>query len=75
MVNLRSQDFKDIELAEKETGMYLACCVSEKERDYLRDKWNEAGGYHVIPWYKWVLQNVSVSVDYKEGSLDEQNPE
>lgn len=45
--------------------MYLASCIPTKERDKLREAWSEYGGYEVIPWYKWVLQNVSVSLYLK----------
>lgn len=63
MVNIREQDFQDKDIAEKEIGMYLSFCISTKERDKLKEVWNEHGGHKVIPWYKWVLQNVSVNLD------------
>lgn len=52
-----------MEWAEKWGGIFLTNCISDEDRQRLNDKWNEVGGYHVIPWHKWVLQNVSVSVD------------
>lgn len=64
-----------MEWAEKWGGIFLTNCISDEDRQRLNDKWNEVGGYHVIPWHKWVLQNVSVSIDYKEGCLNEQNSE
>lgn len=63
MINLKENDFTDYNSARIETGMYLSFCLSEEERQRLKDKWNEHGGYEVIPWYEWVLQNVSVNID------------
>lgn len=63
MIKLKEDDFADYESARIETGMYLSFCLSEEEKKKLKDKWNENGGYEVIPWYELVLQNVSVNID------------
>lgn len=36
--------------------------MSDNEIALLKEKWNEKGGHKVIPWYKWVLQNTTLSV-------------
>ncbi len=63
MIKLKENDFTDYKSAKIEIGMYLSFCLSEEEKQKLKDKWNECGGYKVIPWYEWVLQNVSVNID------------
>lgn len=65
MVTVNKYNFKDFKTAEIETGMYLSFCLSEEDRKKLSKKFKEVGGSNVIFWYKFVLQNVSVSVDLK----------
>lgn len=48
---------------EIECGMYIASCLSETQEKMLKSKWNENGGQSVMPWYKWVLENVHIELD------------
>lgn len=63
MINLKESNFEDYRLARINTGIYLAACLSEEETKELKEKWKQNGGYKAIPWYEWVLQNVSVNID------------
>ncbi len=53
-----SDEYKDV--APKECASYLVECLSEEERTKLSEDWNKAGGYKVIPWWKWCLENIEV---------------
>lgn len=43
MIKLKENDFKDYKSARIEIGMYLSFCLSEEEKQRLKDKWNENG--------------------------------
>jgi hypothetical protein len=30
--------------------MFISACIPEDKRNMLKEKWNNAGGYQVIPW-------------------------
>ena len=57
-----SEDFRDA--APKECAVYLYECLSEEEKKKLKEDWNEAGGYQVIPWWKWCMEHINVAVNY-----------
>ncbi len=42
-------------------GMLLISFLADEELTKLRKDWNEKGGYEVIPFWKYALDNVKVS--------------
>lgn len=44
----------------KECGMYLQSCLSAGELEDLKDDYNKAGGFKVIPWWKFAFDNIKV---------------
>lgn len=54
MIKLKEDDFADYKSARIETGMYLSFCLSEEEKQKLKDKWNENGGHEAIVCPLWV---------------------
>lgn len=63
MIQINGAEFENMEEVEKEFGLFLGLSLSDDERDTLNEKWKENGGRKVIPWYKWVLQNVKIVLD------------
>lgn len=64
MVTVNKDNFNDLKTAEIEIAMYLSFCISKEDREKLRNRFKEVGVHNVIPWYKFVLQNVTVSLDF-----------
>lgn len=54
-----NEDYRDV--APKECACFLFECLKEEEKKKLKEDWNNAGGYKVIPWWKWCLDNINVS--------------
>ena len=54
-----SDEYKDD--APKECACFLVECLSDEEKDKLKEDWNKAGGYKAIPWWQWCLDNINVS--------------
>lgn len=54
-----NKDYQDI--APKECAIFLYECLTENEKKQIKEDWNEAGGYKVIPWWKWCMNNINVS--------------
>lgn len=63
MIQINGANFENMEEVEKEFGLLLGLSLSDEERNILNEKWIENGGRKVIPWYKWVLQNVKIVLD------------
>lgn len=63
-----SEEYKEV--APKECAAYLIECVSKEDKEELKEKWQAAGGYKVIPWWKWCLDNIEVNVK-REKTLEE----
>ena len=60
-----SEDFRD--KAPKECALFLVECLYKKKKAKLKEDWNNAGGYKVIPWWKWCLDKIDVSYCKKKG--------
>lgn len=58
-----TDDEKMRENAMEECGMYLQACLSKAELEDLKEDWKEAGGFKVIPWWKFAFDNIKVSYD------------
>jgi hypothetical protein len=56
-----TEDERLREKAMKECGMYLQSCLSAGELEDLKEDWKEAGGFKVIPWWKFAFNNITVS--------------
>lgn len=56
-------DNEELKYAEINAATYIKTCLKDEEIDILKDKWNAIGGTKAMPWYKWVLQNTSISLD------------
>ena len=59
-----NDEFFDVSKLSKNDYMqvsaYLQVLLSKEEFDKLKEDWNKAGGYEVIPWWKFVFDNVEV---------------
>ena len=42
--------------------MFLASCLSEKDYNALKIRWQNAGGVKHMPWWKFVAENVSLTI-------------
>lgn len=58
----RIEESEELKYAEINAATYINFCLSDKEIEKLKEKWNENGGFKEIPWYKWVLQHTSITV-------------
>lgn len=45
--------------------MFLGSCLSQNDYDILKQKWNSVGGVKTIPWWKFVAENVNVTLANK----------
>jgi len=45
--------------------MFISACLTEVEREILKNMWERAGGHKVISWWKFVMENTTISVDQK----------
>lgn len=63
MANLNVEAFSEEyrRTAPMECALYLYECLKEDEKVKIKEDWNNAGGYKVIPWWKWCLDNINVS--------------
>lgn len=55
-----SEEFR--EMALMECGCYLFECLSEEEKIKIKKDYNDAGGYKVIPWWKWCMDHINVNL-------------
>lgn len=60
-INAFSDEYKTV--APKEAAVYLSACFSEKELEKIKENWNKEGGYKVIPWYKYLLNHLTVTYE------------
>lgn len=65
MITLNIEDFSDEykEVAPKECAAYLSSCLPENVRKQLKKEWNELGGYHVMPYWEYVINTLSIKYD------------
>lgn len=65
MIVLNTEDFNDEfkNAAPKECAMYLSSCLPEDMHKQLKKDWNELGGYHVMPYWEYVLNSLSIKYD------------
>ncbi|AYP68161.1 hypothetical protein PQE75_gp029 [Bacillus phage vB_BcoS-136] len=45
--------------------MFISACLTDEEREKLKLKWEEQGGFKVIPWWKFIMENTKVELDIK----------
>jgi len=45
--------------------MFISACLNEMDREELKEKWVEQGGFEVIPWWKFVMENTKLELDIK----------
>lgn len=69
-VNAFDEEYKNA--APKELACLLVECLSDEENKRLKEAWNDIGGYKVIPWWQWVLNNIDISLN-KELSINKNN--
>lgn len=55
-----SEDYRDI--APKECAMFLIECLPEDKQKVLKEAWEVAGGRDTIPWWKWCMEHINVSL-------------
>ena len=53
-------DEEKIEIAKMQIQETILKMISDAEVDY--EEWNKAGGYKVIPWWKWCMDHINVSL-------------
>lgn len=46
--------------------MFISACLNEMDREELKEKWVEQGGFEVIPWWKFVMENTKLELDIKQ---------
>lgn len=63
-VDAFSGEYKDV--APMECATFLVECLSEKEKVKLKEDWNKAGGFKVVPWWKWCVDNIDVRYHKKK---------
>lgn len=54
LIKLEDSDYK-------QAAVYLQALLSKEELSRLKEDWDANGGYHVIPLWKYVFDNVTVS--------------
>lgn len=80
MIVLNTEDFNDEfkNAAPKECAMYLSSCLPEDMHKQLKKDWNELGGHHVMPYWKYVLNSLSIKYDGPDKAkeiIEKQNEE
>lgn len=60
-LNIESFEEKYRETVFMECALYLYECLDKDTQKQLKDDWNNAGGYKVIPWYKWCMEHINVN--------------
>lgn len=45
--------------------MFVSACLQDSERDNLKVKWEEQGGFEAIPWWKFVMENTKIELEIK----------
>ena len=60
-VEVFTDEYKDV--APKECACFLFECLTKEEKEKLKNKWNEIGGYKIVPWWKWCLDNIDVKLN------------
>ena len=56
-----TDDEKIRENAKQECAVYLQACLPKDEFEKLKEDWQKASGSKVIPWWKFVFDNIKVS--------------
>ena len=67
-----SDEFKDT--APKECAIYLSSCLSEDTHKQLKKDWDELGGINAMPYWKYVLNSLSIKYDGKYNERQEEQP-
>ena len=64
MANLNIESFseEDRKIAPMECAAYLYECLTEEEKVSLKKDWDNVGGYMFIPWWKWCMDHINVSL-------------
>lgn len=65
-----SDEFKDT--APKECAIYLSSCLSEDTHKQLKKDWDELGGINAMPYWKYVLNSLSIKYDGKYNERQEE---
>ena len=62
MANLNLEDFSEEyrKTAPMECSLYLVSCLDKDTQMQLKKDWNEAGGFKVIPYWKWCMEHIDV---------------
>lgn len=60
-LNIESFEEEYRETAPMECDLYLYECLDKDTQKQIEDDWNNAGGYKVIPWYKWCMEHINVN--------------
>lgn len=58
--DLIAESYLDDETKKMECAMFLQGCLTTQEHEKLKDDWNKNGGFEVIPFWKYVFENVSI---------------
>lgn len=63
MAKLNLEDFSEEyrKTAPMECACYLESCLSQEEKEKLKENWNKLGGVTVIPFWKYCLEHIDVS--------------
>ena len=43
--------------------MFISACLTEEERNTLKEEWNVIGGHNVVSWWKFVMQHTKIELD------------
>lgn len=62
MTENKENAIKGITPTKELMGMTLASCLSKEQYEEATKRWADYGGEDVIPWWKWCLENVEVSL-------------
>lgn len=61
MAEINTMIATDTERTRQDCGIYLQACLSKEEHEKLLEDWKAAGGFEVIPLWKFAFENIEVS--------------
>lgn len=57
-------NYKDIDELKFEY-MFISACLTEDQRNKLKETWELNGGHKTISWWKFVMENTKIELDIR----------
>lgn len=50
--------------------MFIAACLTDEQKDKLKEEWNKQGGYAKTEWWRFVMENTKLEININPNKGD-----